>query len=132
MATLLEGMVHELGQHSTAEKSALTMAARCCTWSPNVGLVEWQCCIVWVQGLDGEATEPMVNELKEQEAAEAGSEEEFAVARALLEGSFLPQLLQRLQACETVGYQESAESTLLLRLLHQATHVDVSPEFAIS
>lgn len=69
----------------------------------------------------------MVNELKEQEAAEAGSEEEFAVARALLEGSFLPQLLQRLQACETVGYQESAESTLLLRLLHQATHVDVSP-----
>ncbi|KAK9837553.1 hypothetical protein WJX74_000015 [Apatococcus lobatus] len=77
-----------------------------------------------LQGLDGEATEPMVNELKEQEATEAGSEEEFAVARALLDGSFLPQLLHRLQARETVGFQESAESTLLLRLLHQAVHLD--------
>ena len=105
---------------------------------PSVGLTAWYKepsqavhfemanSIIFGQGLDGEATEPMVNELKEQEATEAGSEEEFAVARALLDGSFLPQLLQRLQACETVGYQESAESTLLLRLLHQAVHLDVS------
>ncbi len=78
------------------------------------------------QGLDGEATEPMVNELKEQERAEAGSEEEYAVARAVLEGNFLSQLLDRLQTCEAEGFQERAEWTLLLRLLHQAVHLEVT------
>ena len=68
----------------------------------------------------------MVNELKEPEAAEAGPEEEYAVARALLDSNFMAQLLDRLEVCESVGYQESAESTLLLRLLLQAAHVDVS------
>ena len=68
----------------------------------------------------------MVNELKEQETAEDGSEEEYAAARNLLEGGFLSQLLERLQACETDGFQEPAESTLLLRLLHQTVHLEVS------
>ncbi|KAK3280427.1 hypothetical protein CYMTET_11725 [Cymbomonas tetramitiformis] len=73
-----------------------------------------------LQGLDGEATEPRVDELDEDKVEELDPEEEFRVTRVLAECGGLRVLLQWLHHAGGVGrpaQDHGAQTTLLLRLL---------------
>ncbi|KAK9817780.1 hypothetical protein WJX72_002069 [[Myrmecia] bisecta] len=77
-----------------------------------------------LQGLDGEATEPMISQLQEPNAQALDPETDFAVADVLASPQLdaLPLLLQQLFR---KSHGPATSQTALLRLLHQATHLQV-------
>lgn len=90
------------------------------------------------QGLDGEATEPMVSSLPDPQAIETDPEDEYQVAAVLASrpqqqqsGGHLAMLTQRLES--VAGGKQggssrdagSKEASQLVRLLHHAAQLEV-------
>lgn len=85
------------------------------------------------QGLDGEATEPIVSSLADPQASQADPEEEFQVAAALASRQgpggtgHLSMLVTSL--ADVLGRRgaDSADALQLIRLLHHAVQLQVLP-----
>lgn len=77
------------------------------------------------QGLDGEATEPIISSLDDPQASHAAPEEEYRVAMALTAHGHLGMLTQRLQAVISSQAAGRAEVGQLIRLLHHAVQLQV-------
>ena len=95
---------------------------------------------VWLQGLDGEATEPIISTLADPQASQAAPEEEYRVAAALSSEQAhgeqqhkervpgrLAMLIMRLEAVTgaTAERGDAGEATQLIRLLHHAAQLQV-------
>ena len=97
---------------------------------------------VWLQGLDGEATEPIISSLADPQASQAAPEEEYKVAAALTSGQVyneqqqhkenvsgrLAMLIRRLEAVAGASAErgDAGEATQLIRLLHHAAQLQVN------
>ena len=79
------------------------------------------------QGLDGEATEPIVSSLTDPEASRAAPEQEFQVAAVLTQSAsrHLLMLTKRLSAVVGGKGADPLEAAQLIRLLHYAAQLQV-------
>lgn len=69
-------------------------------------------CYNW-QGLDGEATEPMIKELEEDREESQDPEVEFAIAGAVREYGGLEIILGMIQVCELLSYSLCVSKTII-------------------
>lgn len=80
-----------------------------------------------LQGLDGEATEPIVSTLDDPDASTAAPEEEFRVAAALAHehcgAPTLQMLTNRLSLPAGATRADATETSQLLRILHHAAQL---------
>ncbi|KAL0024070.1 hypothetical protein WJX79_002966 [Trebouxia sp. C0005] len=85
-----------------------------------------------LQGLDGEATERMIEHLAEPASEQQEAEQEYDVARVLADqaaSGSLPRLLERLVSAKE---QQGEEYRLLLKLLLHASHLKVCKQTMLS
>ncbi|KAL4554733.1 hypothetical protein LXL04_037336 [Taraxacum kok-saghyz] len=81
---------------------------------------QWSGCFELLQGLDGEATEPMIKELDEDRQESQDPEVEFAIARAVREWKFCWKLFRWLaQKCWLYFRNGSYKCTKMVPVFHK-------------
>ncbi|ONM53838.1 Auxin transport protein BIG [Zea mays] len=109
---------HGQTQHCLSNVSAITGASSIRDCPPMTVTYRLQTFIFYDQGLDGEATEPMIKELEEEREESQDPEIEFAIAGAVRECGGLEIILSMIQSLHDDEFRSNQEElTSVLNLL---------------